>query len=45
METLIPATPGERGVAWREHAGVLPSALPHLLPAPAGEAAAAEEGR
>lgn len=45
MATLIPATPGECGTAWPEHAGVLPSPLPHLLPAPAGEAAAAEEGR
>lgn len=45
MATLIPATPGECGAAWREHAGVLPSPLPHLVPEPAGEAAAAEEGR
>ncbi|XP_036196879.1 large neutral amino acids transporter small subunit 4 isoform X4 [Myotis myotis] len=36
---------GERGAAGHEPAGVLPPPLPHLLPAPAGEAAAAEEGR
>ncbi|XP_044796519.1 large neutral amino acids transporter small subunit 4 isoform X2 [Bubalus bubalis] len=34
---------GERGPAGREHAGLLPPPLPHLLPAPAGEAARAEE--
>lgn len=45
MATLIPATPGECRAAWREHAGLLPSPLPHLVPEPAGEAAAAEEGR
>lgn len=41
----IPAAPGERGAAGHEPAGVLPPPLPHLLPAPAGEAAAAEEGK
>ncbi|XP_023618590.1 large neutral amino acids transporter small subunit 4 isoform X6 [Myotis lucifugus] len=34
-----------RSPAGHEPAGVLPPPLPHLLPAPAGEAAAAEEGR
>ena len=38
-----PCPLGERGPAGREHAGLLPPPLPHLLPAPAGEAARAEE--
>lgn len=41
----LPALPGERGSARHEHARLLPATLPDLLPAPAGEAAAAAEGR
>lgn len=44
-DSPLPTIPGERGSARREHAGLLPATLPDLLPAPAGEAASAEEGR
>lgn len=44
-DSPLPTIPGECGSARREHAGLLPATLPDLLPAPAGEAASAEEGR
>ncbi|XP_031513102.1 large neutral amino acids transporter small subunit 4 isoform X1 [Papio anubis] len=40
----LPASPGERGAARPQPAGLLPPALPDLLPAAAGAAAAAEAG-